>query len=153
MHSKESQKPFIKSFILQIDFLKTSKGMEFIYCPNTIDIITNSEPSKEKLFHDIDNVANKIKTEIENMGNSYTSWSSNASELCHKCNAPELFSHPFSSILVKEGGKTASTALTLINSFGQDTMYSLLRGWKRTKKVALGLCLKRKMESKDILTW
>ena len=44
--------------------------------------------------------------------------------------------------------------MTLINSIGQDIIYSLLRGWKRTKKlVALGLCLKRKTGSKDILTW
>ena len=75
---------------LQIDFLKTSKGIEFIYCPNTIDIISNSEPSKEKLFYDIDKVAKTIRTEIENIDNSYASWPPNASELCQKGNVPEL---------------------------------------------------------------
>ena len=57
-------------FILQIDFLKTSKGIEFTYCPNSIDIITNSEPSKGKIFYGIDKVAKKIRTEIRNMDNS-----------------------------------------------------------------------------------
>ena len=140
-------------FNLQIDFLKTSKGLEFTYCPKTIGIITNSESSKEKLLYDIEKVAKKIKTEIENMDNSFASWPANASELCHKGNLNyELLSH-LSSVLVKEGGKKTSTALTLINSVGQDMIYSLSRGRKRTKKhVALGLCLKRKTGSKDIRT-
>ena len=141
-------------FKLQIDFLKTSKGIEFIYCPETIDIITNSEPSKEKLFYDTEKVAKKIRTEIENMDNSYASWPSNASELFQKGSVPELLSHLLSSILVKEGGKKTSTVLTLINSIGQDIIHSLSMGQKKTKKhAALGLCLKRKTESKDILTW
>ena len=141
-------------FKLQIDFLKTSKGIEFTYCSKTIDIITNSEPSQEKLSYDIEKVAKKIRTEIENMDNSYSSWPPNASELCHKGNVPELLSYLLSSILVKERGKNPSTVLTLINSIGQDKIYSLLRGRKRTKKhVTLGLCLKRKTGSKDIMTW
>ena len=130
-------------FNLQIDFLKTSKRLEFTYCPNTIGIITNSESSKEKLLYDIDKAAKKIKTETENMDNSFASWPVNVSELCLKGN-DELLSH-LSSVLVKEGGKKTSTALSLINSVGQDMIYSLSRGRKRTKKhVALGLCLKRK---------
>ena len=130
-------------FNLQIDFLKTSKGLEFTYCPNTIGIITNSESSKEKLLYDIDKVAKKIKTEIENMDISFASWPVNVSELRLKGN-DELLSH-LSSVLVKEGGKKTSTALTLINSVGPDMIYSLSRGRKRTKKhVALRLCLKRK---------
>ena len=137
---------------LQIDFLKISKGLEFTYCPNTISIITNSESSKEKLLYDIDKVAKKIETEIENMDNSFASWPANASELYHKGNLSELLSH-LSSVLVKEGGKKTSTALTLINSIGQVMIYSLSRGRKRTKKhVVLGLCLKRKTGSKDIRT-
>ena len=115
-------------FKLQIDFLKTSKGIEFIYCPETIDIITNSEPSKEKLFYDTEKVAKKIRTEIENMDNSYASWPSNASELFQKGNVPELLSHLLSSILVKQGGKKTSTVLTLINSIGQDIIHSLSMG-------------------------
>ena len=74
---------------LPIDFLKTSKRIEFIYCPNTIDIITNSERAKEKLFYEIHKVPKKIRTEIENMNNSYmdnryAGWSPNASEYCCK---------------------------------------------------------------------
>ena len=82
-------------FNLQIDFLKTSKGIEFIYCPNNIDIITTSEPSKEKPFYDIDKVAKKIRAEIENMDNSYTSWPPNASELCNKGNYFRTYYHQF----------------------------------------------------------
>ena len=127
-------------FKLQIDFLKTSKVLQFIYCPKIIDIITNSELSK-KNFCDIEKVTKKIRTEIENMDNSYASSPPNASELCHKCNVPELLSHLLSSILVKEGGKKTSTVLTVINSIGQNIIYGLLRDRKRTKKhVALGLC-------------
>ena len=58
-------------FNLQIDFLKTSKGIEFVDCRNNIDIITNSKPSKEKHFYDIDKVAKKIRAEIENIDNGY----------------------------------------------------------------------------------
>ena len=121
-------------FKLQVDFLKTSKVLQFIYCPKIIDIITNSELSK-KNFCDIEKVTKKIRTEIENLDNSYASWPPNASELCHKCNVPELLLHLLSSILVKEG------VLTVINSIGQNIIYGLLRNRKRTKEhVALGLC-------------
>ena len=86
------------------------------------------------------------------MDKSYASCPPNALEVCYKSNVPELLSHLLSSILVKEGGKKTSTALTLVNSIGQDVIYSLLRSQKRTEKhVALGLCLKRETGSKDIL--
>ena len=108
----------------------------------------------KKDFYDIDEVVKKIGTDIENRDNTYASWSPNASELRHKGNVTELLLHLLSSILVKEGGKNNSTALTLINSIGQDIIYILLRNRKKAKvHVALGLCLKRKTGSKDVLTW
>ena len=65
-----------------------------------------------------------ISTKIKNMINSYDVWSPNASELCYKGNIPERLSELLSSILVKEGGKKASTALTVLNCIGQDIIYS-----------------------------
>ena len=44
-----------------------------MYCRNNIDVITNSKPSKEKHFYDIDKVAKNIRAEIENMDNSCAS--------------------------------------------------------------------------------
>ena len=44
-------------FNLKTDFLKTSKKIKFTYCPDIIDIMINSEPSKEKSFYDNDRVA------------------------------------------------------------------------------------------------
>ena len=54
----------------------------------------------------------------------------------------------------KRKRKKDFNSIDSFNSIGQDVIYSLLRGRKRTKKhVALALCLKRKTGSKDILTW
>ena len=72
----------------------------------------------KKDFYDIDEVVKKIRTDIENRDNTYASWPRNASELRHKGNVTELLLHLLSSILVKEGGKNNSTALTLIISIG-----------------------------------
>ena len=65
-----------------------------------------------------------ISTKIKNMINSYDVWSPNASELCYKGNIPERLSELLSSILVKEGGKKTSTALTVLNCIRQDIIYS-----------------------------
>ena len=79
------------------------------------------------------------------MINSYDVWSPNASELCYKGNIPERLSQLLSSILVKEGGKKTSTALTVLNCIRQDIIYSLSIGRKRTKIMwHLGVCLKGK---------
>ena len=55
--AKNLESRFSNHFNLKIDFLKTSKKIKFTYCPDIIDIMINSEPSKEKSFYDNDRVA------------------------------------------------------------------------------------------------
>ena len=44
--------------------LKNRLSNHFIYCPDTIDIITNGESSKKNFFHGSDKVAAKKKNQV-----------------------------------------------------------------------------------------
>ena len=138
----------------EIDFLIPSDKKEFWYCPKSVQLIGIRKSSSKKLSFEIKNIAHIIKEEIASTNKEFSTWPSCADDLYGSGKAPTLLSQLLFSLLSQDESSKSTQSTALVNSIGQDIIYCSTRIQQRTKKhVSLGLCLKRKTGSTDVITW
>ena len=98
--------------------------------------------------------AKLLREELLNSPDAYSSWPPTEKELLSaKYNTPPL-TQTFLSHLLNSRGRSSTRSSRLISSMAQDLNYNASYGRKRVPKhIHLGVCVKRKSGSVDLVRW
>ena len=132
------------AFGKKVDFFQSSGGLpEIIY---GIENVRDVELVKK--------TAKLLRQELFNSPDVYSSWPPTEREVLSAKYITPPPAEAFLSTLLTSRGLKSSLLTRIINSLAQDLTYNASFGRKRVQKhVQLGICVKRKSGSLDLIRW
>lgn len=123
-------------------------------------VYSEETPVKEKSLYEVTTAnlvkdcAELVRKEIINLNNPFPNWPPTGNEvLSCKISIPKMLEELLLNIISSTNEKTPRK-MRLINSIGQDLIYAATGGEKKTlKHIQLGVSIKRKTGSRNVIEW